>query len=449
MVKCVKKCDIIFLGDETMRRFITDKLIEWKNSKDRKPLILRGARQTGKTYIVKEFGEGYYDNIAYFNFDHDEGLSQLFLNTKDPHRIIEQLSLVNGKKINPGTTLIFFDEIQECPNALNSLKYFCEEANEYHVICAGSLLGIRLSKVSFPVGKVDFLNLYPMTFSEFLIADNSENLVDVMKKTVEIKEIPKVFEDKLIEKLKIYYIIGGMPEVVYSWINDKDIEKVNKIQKNILIAYENDFSKHTDVNTANKISLIWNNIPSQLARENKKFVYQVVKEGARAREYEGALNWLNDADLINKCYLVNKCAFPLKAYNDLSAFKIYVDDIGLLRKMSDLDSNIILEGNKLLEEFKGSFTENYVANVLTYLYESSPNYYVFDNNEIDFVIQKRNKIIPIEVKSNKSTNHNSLTKYNSLNDNDISIRFSLNNLSKDGKIINIPLYFIEYIDNII
>ena len=228
MVKCVKKCDIIFLGDETMRRFITDKLIEWKNSKDRKPLILRGARQTGKTYIVKEFGEGYYDNIAYFNFDHDEGLSQLFLNTKDPHRIIEQLSLVNGKKINPGTTLIFFDEIQECPNALNSLKYFCEEANEYHVICAGSLLGIRLSKVSFPVGKVDFLNLYPMTFSEFLIADNSENLVDVMKKTVEIKEIPKVFEDKLIEKLKIYYIIGGMPEVVYSWINDKEKRKMRE-----------------------------------------------------------------------------------------------------------------------------------------------------------------------------------------------------------------------------
>lgn len=370
----------------------------------------------------------------------------MFLNTKDPKRIIEQLSLANGKKINPNTTLIIFDEIQECSNALNSLKYFCEEAKEYHVTCAGSLLGIRLSKTSFPVGKVDFLNLYPMTFSEFLIADNSENLVEVMKQTKEIKEIPKLFADMLIEKLKIYYIIGGMPEAVYSWVNTKDIEIVNKIQKNILDSYENDFSKHTDSNEANKISLIWNGIPSQLAKENKKFVYQVVKEGAR--EYEGALNWLNAANLISKCYLVNKCAFPLKAYHDLSSYKIYMNDVGLLRKMSNLDSKIILEGNKLLEEFKGSFTENYVANTLKYLLNDSPNYYTFDRKKIDFVIQKNNIIIPIEVKSNKSTNNNSLTKYNAKNANEISFRFSLNNLSKDGKIINIPLYFIEYINNL-
>jgi hypothetical protein len=431
-----------------MKRFITDKLIDWKNSKDRKPLILKGARQVGKTYILKEFGEKNYDNVAYFNFDHDDGLAELFLNTKDPKRIIEQLSLANGKKINPETTLIIFDEIQECPNALNSLKYFCEEANEYHVVCAGSLLGIRLSKTSFPVGKVDFLSLQPMTFSEFLIADNSENLVEVMRKTKEVKEIPKLFESELIEKLKTYYIVGGMPEVVYSWVNDKDIEKVNKIQKNILDSYENDFSKHTEASVANKISLIWNGIPSQLARENKKFVYQVVKEGARAREYEGALNWLNDANLISKCYLVSKCAFPLKAYNDLSAYKIYMNDVGLLRRMSNLDSSIILEGNKLLEEFKGSFTENYVANVLNYLSDESLNYYTFDRNEIDFVIQRKNKIIPIEVKSDKCTNHNSLTKYNANNDNEISFVFSKNNLSKDGKIVNIPLYFIEYIDNL-
>lgn len=431
-----------------MQRFITKKLINWKNSKDRKPLILKGARQVGKTYILKDFGEKNYENVAYFNFDHDEGLAKLFLNTKDPKRIIEQLSLANDKKISPNTTLIIFDEIQECPNALNSLKYFCEEASEYHIACAGSLLGIRLSKTSFPVGKVEFLNLYPMTFSEFLIADGSENLVEVMRQTKDIIEIPKIFEDRLIEKLKVYYIVGGMPEVVYSWVNDKDIEKVNKIQKNILETYENDFSKHTDVNEANKISLIWNGIPSQLARENKKFIYQVVKDGARAREYEGALNWLNDANLISKCYLVNKCAFPLKAYNDLSAYKIYMNDVGLLRSMSNLNSRVILEGNKLLEEFKGSFTENYVINTLKYLLEETPNYYTFDRNEIDFVIQKNNKIIPIEVKSDKSTNNNSLTKYNAKNDNEISIRFSLNNLSKNGKIINIPLYFIEYIDNL-
>ena len=431
-----------------MERFITKKLVEWKNSKDRKPLILKGARQVGKTYILKEFGKNNYENIAYFNFDHDDNLAELFKNTKNPKRIIEQLSLVDGKKIMPQKTLIIFDEIQECPNALNSLKYFCEEASEYHVACAGSLLGIRLSKTSFPVGKVEFLNLYPMTFSEFLLADNSENLVEVMRQTKEVKPILEIFATQLTEKLKTFYIIGGMPEAVYSWVTDKDIEKVNKIQKNILDSYENDFSKHTDISEANKISLIWNGIPSQLAKENKKFIYQVLKEGARAREYEGALNWLNSADLIQKCYLVTKCAFPLKAYQNLQAFKIYMNDVGLLRRMSDLDSKIVLEGNKLLEEFKGSFTENYVANVLTYMQNESPHYYTFDRNEIDFIVQKHNEIIPIEVKSNKSTNHNSLTKYNEINDNKISYRFSLNNLSKNGKIINIPLYFIEYIDNL-
>ena len=431
-----------------MKRFITEKLIKWKNSKSRKPLILKGSRQVGKTYILKEFGEENYDNVAYFNFDHDDGLAELFSNTKDPLRIIEQLSLANGKKISPNTTLIIFDEIQECPNALNSLKYFCEEASEYHVACAGSLLGIRLSKTSFPVGKVDFLNMYPMTFSEFLIADGSKNLVEVMEKTIEIKEIPSIFESQLLEKLKVYYIVGGMPEVVFSWVNDKDIEKVNKIQKDILNSYESDFSKHVVASEANKISLIWNGIPSQLARENKKFVYQVIKKGARAREYEVALNWLNDANLISKCYLVNKCAFPLKGYQDLSAFKIYMNDVGLLRRMSNLNSSIILEGNKLLEEFKGAFTENYVINVLNYLFDENVHYYTFDRNELDFVIQRKNEIIPIEVKSNKNNNHNSLTKYNANNDNKISFRFSLNNLRKDGKIVNVPLYFIEYINKL-
>ena len=218
-----------------MKRFIMKQLVDWKNSFDRKPLILKGARQVGKTYILKEFGENNYENVAYFNFDHDDGLKELFSNTKNPIRIIEQLSIANGKKISPETTLIIFDEIQECPNALNSLKYFCEEANEYHVACAGSLLGIRLSKTSFPVGKVEFLNLYPMSFSEFLIADGSENLVEYMKGISKIEKIPTIFESQLIEKLKIYYIVGGMPEVVYSWINEKDIEKVNKIQENILL----------------------------------------------------------------------------------------------------------------------------------------------------------------------------------------------------------------------
>jgi predicted AAA+ superfamily ATPase len=288
-----------------------------------------------------------------------------------------------------------------------------------------------------------------MSFSEFLLADDCKNLVDYMNSIQKIEIIPDVFFNMLMEKLKAYFIIGGMPEVVSSWVQDKNMELVNKIQEDILTSYENDFSKHTTPSEANKISLIWNNIPSQLSKENKKFLYQTIKNGARAREYENALNWLNNANLISKVYNVSKSAIPLKSYNDLSAFKIYMMDVGLLRQMSKLDSKIIAEGNKLFEEFKGSFTENYVLNVLNYLLDESPYYYTFDRNEIDFVIQLKNRIIPIEVKSNKSTNNNSLTKYNANNDNEISFRFSLNNLKKDDKIINIPLYFIEYINNIL
>lgn len=432
-----------------MQRFILKKLIEWKESKYRKPLILKGARQVGKTYILKQFGKENYEGVAYFNFDHDEDLYNLFENTKDPKRILEQLAFIYGKAIIPGKTLIIFDEIQECPNALNSLKYFYEEANEYHIACAGSLLGIRLSHTSFPVGKVDFLNMYPMTFSEFLIADNAQNLVDYMDSLEKIEKIPDIFFNQLEEKLKAYFIIGGMPEAVSAWVNEKDMELVNKIQNNILSAYESDFSKHTQDSEANKISLIWNSTPSQLAKENKKFLYQVVKEGARAREYENALNWLNDANLIYKTYNVTKADFPLKAYNDLSAFKIYMNDVGLLRKMSNLDSKIVVEGDKLFEEFKGAFTENYVLNMLISTLNSVPNYYTFDRNEIDFVIQFKNNIIPIEVKANKSTNSTSLTKYNEKFNNEISVRFSMNNLSKDGKILNIPLFLIEYVEKFI
>ena len=432
-----------------MQRFILKKLIEWKESKYRKPLILKGARQVGKTYILKQFGKENYEGVAYFNFDHDEDLYNLFQNTKDPKRILEQLAFIYGKAIIPGKTLIIFDEIQECPNALNSLKYFYEEANEYHIACAGSLLGIRLSHTSFPVGKVDFFNMYPMTFSEFLIADNAQKLVDYMNSLEKIEKIPDIFFNQLEEKLKAYFIIGGMPEAVSAWVNEKDMELVNKIQNNILSAYESDFSKHTQDREANKISLIWNSVPSQLAKENKKFLYQVVKEGARAREYENALNWLNDANLIYKTYNVTKADFPLKAYNDLSAFKIYMNDVGLLRKMSNLDSKIVVEGDKLFEEFKGAFTENYVLNMLSSTLNSVPNYYTFDRNEIDFIIQYKNNIVPIEVKANKSTNNTSLTKYNEKFNNELSVRFSMNNLSKDGKILNIPLFLIEYVEKFI
>ena len=432
-----------------MKRFILNELIKWKESKYRKPLILKGARQIGKTYILKQFGEENYEGVAYFNFDHNEDLYNLFNITKDPKRILEQLSFIYGKAIKPEKTLIIFDEIQECPNALNSLKYFQEEANEYHLACAGSLLGIKLSHTSFPVGKVDFLNMYPMTFSEFLIADNCENLVNYMKSINTIETIPDIFFNQLNEKLKSYFIIGGMPEAVKMWVNEKNMELVNSVQENILRAYESDFSKHTNNKEANKISLIWNSIPSQLAKENKKFLYQTIKEGARAREYEDALNWLNDANLIYKVYNVTKTSFPLKAYNDLSSFKIYLNDVGLLRKMANLDSKIIIEGDRLFEEFKGSFTENYVLSMLCSIYEYVPNYFTFDRHKIDFVIQYKNKIIPIEVKANKSTNNISLTRYNEKNDNDISIRFSMNNLSKNDKVLNIPLFLIEYINKFI
>ena len=432
-----------------MKRFILNELIKWKESKYRKPLILKGARQIGKTYILKQFGEENYEGVAYFNFDHDEDLYNLFSNTKDPKRILEQLAFIYGKAILPEKTLIIFDEIQECPDALNSLKYFQEEANEYHVVCAGSLLGIRLSHTSFPVGKVDFLNMYPMTFSEFLIADNCENLVEYMKSITKIENIPTIFFNQLEEKLKAYFIIGGMPEAVNIWVNEKDVGLVNSVQENILKAYESDFSKHTQNSEANKISLIWNNIPSQLAKENKKFLYQTIKEGARAREYESALNWLNDANLIYKIYNVTKTDFPLKAYTDLSSFKIYMNDVGLLRRMSNLDSRIVVEGDKLFEEFKGAFTENYVLNMLCIILDSVPNYFTFDRHEIDFIIQNKNKIIPIEVKANKSTNNISLTRYNEKYNNEVSIRFSMNNLSRNGKVINIPLFLIEYFNKFI
>ena len=432
-----------------MKRFILNELIKWKESKYRKPLIVKGERQIGKTYILKQFGEENYEGVAYFNFDHDEDLYNLFNNTKNPKRILEQLAFIYGKAILPGRTLIIFDEIQECPNALNSLKYFQEEANEYHIVCAGSLLGIRLSHTSFPVGKVEFLNMYPMTFSEFLIANDCENLVEYIKSIKEIENIPNIFFNQLKEKLKAYFIIGGMPEAVNVWVNEKNMELVNNVQENILRAYESDFSKHTQNSEANKISLIWNSIPSQLAKENKKFLYQTIKEGARAREYENALNWLNDANLIYKIYNVTKPDMPLVAYNDLSSFKIYMNDVGLLRKMTNLNSRIVVEGHRLFEEFKGALTENYIFNMLCTIFDEVPNYFTFDRHEIDFLIQYENRIIPIEVKAGNSTNSISLTRYNEKFNNDLSIRFSMNNLKKDGKIINVPLFLVEYIEKFI
>ena len=433
-----------------MRRYIKEQLIKWKNRKDRKPLILKGARQVGKTYILKEFGEEQYENIAYFNFDHDEPLKELFTNTKDPKRILEQLTFATGKAIKPEKTLIIFDEIQECSDALNSLKYFQEEANEYHIVCAGSLLGIKLSHTSFPVGKVEYLEMYPMTFTEFLLADGAENLVKYMESINKIEKIPDIIFTQLNEKIKSYFIIGGMPEVVRAWVENKDIEEVNRLQKQILQGYEDDFGKHIEnTNMQAKISIIWESIVSQLAKENKKFLYQVAKDGARAREYEDAVNWLNNANIVDKIFNVTKPDFPLNAYTDLSSFKLYMLDVGLLRRKANLDSRIVIEGNKLFEEFKGALTENFILNMLLFKYEERPNYYVFDRHEIDFIIQERNEIIPIEVKSSENRNNASLTRFNENNDNKISVRFSTRNLDMSGKILNVPIFMAEYIDKLI
>lgn len=433
-----------------MRRYIKKKLIDWKNRENRKPLILKGARQVGKTYILKEFGEEQYENVAYFNFDHDEALKELFANTKNPKRILEQLVFATGKAIKPEKTLIIFDEIQECPDALNSLKYFQEEANEYHIVCAGSLLGIKLSHTSFPVGKVEYLEMYPMTFTEFLLADNQENLVKYMESITKIEKIPDIIFDQLNEKIKAYFIIGGMPEVVKTWVVTKDIEEVNRIQKQILKGYEDDFGKHTDTASLQaKISIIWESMVSQLAKANKKFLYQVAKEGARAREYEDGVNWLNNSNIVNKIFNVNKSDFPLNAYTDLSSFKLYMSDVGLLRRKANLDPKIVVEGNKLFEEFKGALTENFILNMLLFKFEDKPNYYVFDRHEIDFIIQNKNEIIPIEVKSSENINNVSLTRFNEANENKISIRFSARNLDKSGKILNIPIFMAEFIDKLI
>lgn len=432
-----------------MERQVMKQLIEWKEDKNRKPLILRGARQVGKTWLLKEFGKRCYQDVAYFNLDYDVNVREFFQTTKDVQRIIEQLTFVNKKAINKETTLIIFDEIQECPEALNTLKYFCENEPEYHVACAGSLLGVRMAKTSFPVGKVDFIDVYPLTFNEYLLANNCENLVEYLNSINKIEKIPDIFFNQLQEKLKAYLIIGGMPEVVKTWIEDKDILKVEKVQNAILDAYDSDFSKHTQKHEANKINLIWKSIPSQLAKENKKFLYQAVKEGARAREYEDALNWLDNANIARKVYRAKENALPLNGYDDLSAFKIYYNDVGLLSRASRLDSKVFAEGENIFKEFKGSLTENYVLEMLISKFRDTPKYYTFGNYEIDFLIQHKNKIIPIEVKSSNSKHNISLTKYNEIYNPKYRIRFSTNQLNRDGNLINIPLFMVEYLDKII
>ncbi|MFU0551903.1 ATPase [Gardnerella sp. DNF01162] len=437
-----------------MKRLIMSKLLAWKNSPYRKPLILKGVRQVGKTWILKEFGKLYYKNIAYFNFDENKEYKQFFETTKNVERILQNLMLASGQKIEAENTLIIFDEVQDCPEVINSMKYFCENAPQYHVACAGSLLGITLAKPSsFPVGKVNFMQINPMNFTEFLLANGDENLAKYIKQIDKIEQIPDAFFNPLCEKLKMYYVTGGMPESVLMWAKARDVNAMQETLFEIITAYERDFAKHPSVSEFPKISMIWNSIPSQLARENKKFLYKVVKNGARAREYEDALQWLVSAQLVYKIYRNTAPSLPIAAYDDVSAFKIYLADVGLLRRLSQLAPTAFAEGNRLFTEFKGALTENYVLQALLTQFEVMPRYWSQTNPpyEVDFLIQRENDIFPIEVKSEANINSRSLKKFKELfpNQTKLRIRFSLNNLKLDDDMLNIPLFMADYTDKLI
>ena len=430
------------------------KLLAWKNSPYRKPLILKGVRQVGKTWVLKEFGKLYYKNIAYFNFDENKEYKQFFETTKSVERILQNLMLASGKKIEAENTLIIFDEVQDCPEVINSMKYFYENAPQYHVACAGSLLGITLAKPSsFPVGKVNFMQINPMTFTEFLLANGDENLAKYIEQIDKIEPIPDAFFNPLYEKLKMYYVTGGMPESVLMWAKARDVNAMQETLFEIITAYERDFAKHPNVSEFPKISMIWNSIPSQLARENKKFLYKVVKNGARAREYEDALQWLVSAQLVYKIYRSTAPNLPIAAYDDVSAFKIYLADVGLLRRLAQLAPTAFAEGNRLFTEFKGALTENYVLQALLTQFEVMPRYWSQTNPpyEVDFLIQRDNDIFPIEVKSEANINSRSLKKFKELfpNQTKLRIRFSLNNLKLDDDMLNIPLFMADYTDKLI
>lgn len=437
-----------------MERLILKRLLDWKNSPYRKPLILKGVRQVGKTWALREFGRRYYENTAYFNFDEHEEYKQFFETTKDVGRILQNLMLVSGQRIIPEKTLIIFDEVQDCPKVINSMKYFCENAPQYHIACAGSLLGIALARPSsFPVGKVNFMQIDPMTFTEFLLANGDENLAGYLGTVDELEPIPDAFFNPLCEKLKMYYVTGGMPEPVLMWTEARKVDAMQEALSNIIDAYERDFAKHPDTKEFPKISMIWRSIPSQLARENKKFLYQTVKEGARAREYEDALQWLVDARLVHKVYRSSAPGLPMAAYDDLSAFKLYLVDVGLLRRLALLAPTAFGEGNRLFTEFKGALTENFVLQTLVTQFEVMPRYWSRSNPpyEVDFLIQRENDIIPVEVKSEANVTSRSLRKFKELFPDQVKlrVRFSLENLKLNDDVLNIPLFMADQADRLI
>ena len=424
-----------------MKRNASLKLVQWKNSPERKPMVLRGARQVGKTWLMKEFGQNYYDNYVYFNFDEEDELKSIFETNKNPNRIIELLSMISDEKIEPEKTLIIFDEIQECPEALNTLKYFKEKANEYHVITAGSLLGTLLAKPkSYPVGMVNLLDIYPLTFDEFLNAIDS-GLYAYYESIQKEQVIEQIFHQRLLDAYNYYLIIGGMPECVSSWIKYKDPAMVSKIQRELIEVYENDFSKHNGKVNSGRILMVFRSIVSQLAKPNEKFMYGAVREGARARDFEEAIEWLVSAGMLNRVYNVSKMEHPLSAFDKLDQFKLFVFDTGLLKQMSGVDNSAILLRTDY--QFKGPLTENYVLQQLQGQFEVEPRYYSDKNGEIDFVVQNKMEIIPIEVKGGEDRSANSFKTYVANNAPQHAYRFSKRGYRKDGGFTNLPLYLVR------
>lgn len=428
----------------TMDRDLHTDLQAWKIAKNRKPLILQGARQVGKTHLLKVFGEHEFANFIYLNFEEDPELKKFFLHSLDPVKIIEKIGIYKEFEIKPHKTLVIFDEIQECPEALNSLKYFCESAKELHVIAAGSLLGVKMIHTKgFPVGKVDFLHLYPLSFFEFLSAIDKQKLRIYLEKLSIIEPLPEPFHYELLELLKKYMYIGGMPEAVSAYVQSGNLLEIRKIHNAILKAYDLDFAKHAPKEDIMKIMQVWNSIPRQLAKEHKKFVFSLVKESARGREYESAIQWLCEAGLILKSYNLSTPKLPLPAYGDTNAFKIFMLDIGLLAAMCDLSVSTIVNNNNLFSEFNGAFTENFVAQSLARKQRTLYYWTSGGTAEVDFIIEQDGKIYPLEVKAGASRRKKSIQVYEKRYEPELVLRSSTLNLKHDGKLCNLPLYLIS------
>ena len=427
-----------------MYRMAIDELRKWKAKKWRKPLIIRGARQVGKTWLMKEFGNSEYETVVYINFDNNERMKNLFEGSLEIERIITGLELYAGHKIDAGSTLLIFDEVQEVPKALSALKYFNEDAPQYQIICAGSLLGVALHPgTSFPVGKVEFLDLYPLSFFEFMEAMGKGEYVELLQKGD--YNMAAAFRQVYTDLLRYYYYVGGMPEVVQNFAENRDFGEAREIQQRILTAYEQDFSKHAPNEVVPRIRMLWNSIPAQLARENKKFVYGLIKDGARAKEYELALLWLTDCGLVHKVQRVAAPNLPLKAYEDLKAFKLFLLDVGLLSCLVGLRQEVLLDGNDLFKEFKGALTEQYVLQQFTTRKGISTYYWTAGRGtaEVDFVIDNGSDVIPVEVKAETNLHAKSLKVYHEKYQPKLAVRTSMADYRKEDWLLNLPLWAVE------